>query len=380
MLSPTAPRQPASHRPNPRALGLALVLVASLLHLPGVIAPAQARVRLENICTISGQQEHKLIGMGLVVGLKGTGDGGKYQPTIRALASALKLMYNPVEGPAELRDVNNVALVMIEATVPANGIRRGQKIDCFVNSIGSAKSLRGGRLMMSPLGGESISDERVMGLASGAVYVEDAQVPTSGKIPLGVTITADIVNLFVHNHEFKLLLDAAHSSFQSASEVARVVNADISFEAEGRQLAKAIGPGVIQVMVPEQYRNDPVQFVAQVLDVGIDNPHTQARVVVNSKSGTVIVTGEVEISPVVISHKNLSVTVGGDENQLADAGEALPGVGFVPLMDQQARQSPQRLKQLVDALNQLKVPTSDVIEIIKDLHRTGKLHAVLIVE
>lgn len=375
-----------------RCVRRTIVLLALSLFVNGgfLMSPVQARVRLENICGIYGQHEQKLIGLGLVIGLKGTGDGGKYMPTIKALGTVLGLMHNPVDFADQLKDGANVALVLVEATVPANGIQRGQKIDCFVNSIGAAKSLRGGRLMMSPLGGQAVvddADERVMGIASGAVYIEDQSTPTSGKIPSGVTIAADIVNLFIHDNEFKLLLDSDHASFQSASEIARVVNADISFEANGRELAKAVGPGVVQVTVPEQYRNNPVQFVAQVLDVGIDNPHTQARVVVNAKSGTVIVTGEVEISPVVISHKNLSVSIGGaedggggDAGGGAPAAEPQPGIGFVPVMDQPGRQSPQRLKQLVAALNELKVPTGDVIEIIKDLHRTGKLHAVLITE
>ena len=342
---------------------------------------AQARPRLENICTISGQTEQRLIGMGLVTGLKGTGDGGKYQPMINALGAALAALNNPASGPSELKDAANVALVLIEATVPANGIRRGQRLDCFVNSIGAAKSLRGGRLMIAPLGTQLVTDDRVMGIASGAVLIEDAQIPTSGKIAGGVVITEDVINNFIQNNQFTLLLDRDHASFRSASEVARVVNADISFEANGRQLAKAISPGVVQVTIPDQYRNDAMQFIAQVLDVGIDNPHSQARVVVNAKAGTVIVTGEVEISPVAISHKNLSLSIGSPEDQAAaQAAEPVPGVGFVPLMDQQSRQSPQRLKQLIDALNQLKVPTTDVIDILKDLHRAGKLHAELITE
>jgi flagellar P-ring protein precursor FlgI len=241
--------------------------------------------------------------------------------------------------------------------------------------------------MIAPLGTQVVTDDRVMGIAAGAVLIEDSQVTTSGKIAGGVVVNEDIIYNFVQNNQFTLLLDRDHASFRSASEVARVVNADVSFEANGRQLAKAISPGVIQVTIPEQYRADPMQFIAQVLDVGIDNPHTQARVVVNAKAGTVIVTGEVEISPVAISHKNLSLTIGSPEEQAAAAvaaggapPEPVPGVGFVPLMDQQTRQSPQRLKQLIDALNQLKVPTTDVIDILKDLHRAGKLHAELITE
>ncbi|HID21431.1 MAG TPA: flagellar basal body P-ring protein FlgI, partial [Planctomycetaceae bacterium] len=118
----------------------------------------------------------------------------------------------------------------------------------------------------------------------------------------------------------------------------------------------------------KQYRDSPVDFVAQVLDVGIENPHTQARVVVNSRSQVVIVTGEVEISPVVISHKNLTIEVGPQ-------AAATPG-GFVVLNQDDGRQPSQQLKQLVNALNQLRVPTSDIISIIRELHRSGKLHAV----
>src|SRR5690606_16710045 len=98
-------------------------------------------------------------------------------------------------------------------------------------------------------------------------------------------------------HVVTLLLDAAHSSFHAASEVARVLNAEFSFEAGTEQLARAIGPGVVEVILPQQYRESPVEFIAQVLEVGIDNPHTEARVVVNQKTGVVVVTGEVEISP-----------------------------------------------------------------------------------
>src|SRR5436190_3512912 len=146
-----------------RTAACALVAVATIL---GALAvPAQARPRLESICTVSGQQELRLIGMGLVTGLKGTGDGGKYMPMINALGMALRKLDNPATGAPELKEVNNVALVLIEATVPMNGIRRGQRIDCFVQSIGSAKSLRGGRLMVSPLGIQVVSDERVLGLA-----------------------------------------------------------------------------------------------------------------------------------------------------------------------------------------------------------------------
>ena len=130
---------------------------------------------------------------------------------------------------------------------------------------------------------------------------------------------------------------------------------------------------MVEVKVPEHYVNDPVRFLSFLLSVGIDNPHSEARVVVNVKSQTIVVTGEVEISPVVISHKNLSVQVGP-----AQPFEDVPVSRFVPVIDRDVSQSPQRLDDLVKALNQLRVPTSDIIEILREIHRSGKLHAVYI--
>src|SRR5262245_65865913 len=146
---------PCGSRSHSRLRAWLLACAAALVLVAGGV-PAGARAGLENICTIAGQQEQKLIGLGLVVGLKGTGDGGKYAPMINALGSALAQLNNPASGPADLKDASNVALVLVEATVPANGIRRGQRIDCYVNSIGAAKNLRGGRLMIAPLGSQLV--------------------------------------------------------------------------------------------------------------------------------------------------------------------------------------------------------------------------------
>jgi flagellar P-ring protein FlgI len=348
-----------------------LIVIAALLLL--VLSPraASARVRLENICSIYGQKEVRLTGIGLIVGLNGTGDGGDSLPAIRALGAALQRMNAPIGDLKELKNAKNVSIVLIEATVPQTGLRAGQKIDCHVSSFMGAKSLRGGRLLVTPLESADTNDGVVMGLASGPVSIEDASLATTGKIPGGVVLERDLMSLFVdreRGHVVTLLLDAAHSSFHAASEVARVVNSEFSFEVSGSQIAKAISPGVIEVTVPAAYHNAPVEFIAQVLEVGLDNLHTQARVVVNAKTGTIIVTGEVEISPVVISHRNLTVEIGGD-------GGAPVGGPFVPVVDRQMEQTPQRLQQLVEALNQLKVPSEDMIGIIRELHRSGKLHA-----
>ena len=355
-------------------LYLSVVLLPAVLMTVAVLEPqeARARVRLENICSIYGQKEVKLTGLGLVVGLNGTGDGGKNKPAMRALSKVLMHMNLPTDSN-ELRDAKNVAVVLIEATIPQTGLRRGQRIDCHVSSVMGAKSLRSGRLLIAPLQTADVQNDLVVALASGPISIEDAVSPTTGIIPRGATLEAGFVSPFVNQergHLVTLLLDASHSSFHASSEVARAINNDNKFETEGVLIARAIEPGVIEVMIPEHYQDVPVDFVSQLLEVGIDNPHTQARIVVNPRTGSVVVTGEVEISPVVISHKNLTIRV----------GSSFPGGGpsasesFV-LLTQQGRQPTQQLHQLVESLNQLQVPNKDVIEIIRELYRSGKLHA-----
>lgn len=360
------------------------LLTAFVLGIALMPTPADARVRLENICSVYGQKEIKLTGIGLVVGLAGTGDGGDSRPATRALASALQRMNTPILDLKELKDSKNVALVMIEATIPKTGLRAGQRIDCHVNSFMGAKSLRGGRLLVTPVTTPDARSQAVLGLASGALAIEGADSLTTGRITGGIVLERDIVSLFVNKergHVVTLLLDEGHATFHSSREVARVINTEFSFEAGTTQIARAVSPGTVELRIPETYQDSPVEFIAQVLDVGIDNPHTQARVVVNAKTGTVIVTGEVEISPAVITHKSLTVDVGGQDGGVppppaTDGTDDGFSTGrFVPLVDRTSRQSSQQLRQLVNVLNQLRVPPNDIIEIIRELHRSGKLHA-----
>lgn len=349
------------------------LLVVLLACLPQV---AHARVRLEHICSVQGQQEVRLTGFGLVIGLPGTGDGAKNAPTVRALRAALTRMKYPI-ADGEIKNADNVAVVMVEATIPKTGLRRGQKIDCHVSAIGGAKSLRGGRLLSTPLTTAAVRSETAVGLAGGGIDLEDVIRPTVGKIAMGVDLLTDVTALFVNQQQQEnpvvtLLIDPNHASFWTSSEIARVVNSEFSFESSGTEIARPVGPAAVEIRVPEQYRKSTVDFVAQILETAIDLPHTQARVVLNSKTGTVIVTGEVELSPVVISHKSFSIEIDGDA--------PLPGAAgpFVAMMEGSGRQSPQQFKQLVDALNQLRVPTEDIIAIIRELHATGKLHAELV--
>ena len=349
--------------------------VASLLLLAvamgaGLFArPAEARVKLESICSLYGQKPLRLTGVGLVVGLRGTGDGKGAAATVEALGRALDLMGNPV-AQASTQDADNVAIVLLEATIPAESLRIGQRIDVYCSSVMSAESLRGGRLLVTPM---QLADRRsqvLMATASGGVAIEDESIQTTGRIPGGAIIEADLfqerqflANVLKEDEKgpkFSILLDPSHASFISAQTVASAINADFVDVAYGEDVARAVGPGMIEVRVPNAYRASPVEFIADVMEVGIDRPHTQARVIVNTRSNTVVVTGEAELSPAMISHPGIQLEIGPSFRTLTDPQQTVGSV---------------QLRQLVAALGQLQVSSQDVIAIIRELHASGKLHA-----
>lgn len=338
-----------------------------------------AQVRLESICTLHGHKEVRLTGMGLVIGLDGTGDGGDAGPTIRALATAMKNMNAPVLDPRELRDADNVAIVMIDATIPKTGLNRGQRLDCYVSSYLGAKSLRGGRLLISPLQMADIRDERLVGTASGALVIEDASIQTKARIPGGIVLEADlfqssqylsqIVDQSSGDPKIRLLLDESHSSFISARMITEVVNEAFAFESFDKQHAKAVSPSIIDVTIPKTWRETPIEFIAEIMDLKVTSPHSMSRVQVNTSTGVVILSGDVELSPVLINHPNLQITIGGSTN-------FIDGAQFRPLTDEQSARTNSRLDQLVQALNQLGVPREAMIEVLRELSRSGKLHAI----
>ena len=340
-----------------------------LLALLANTAELRARVLLKNICHIKGQEENTLHGLGLVVGLNGTGDGGDYLPTIRSLATALQLMGSPQGklGPNEVK-AKNVALVTVTATVPAAGARQGDQLDCTVSSIGSAKSLNGGILFMTPLQGPQRTNKRVYALAQGMIHIDDPKLATNGKIQKGCRLEADFFNPYAKNGKITLVLDKNHADFQVAQDIAELVNSQLTFQTNEGTLAKAIDQVNIEIKIPQQYLDDPVDFVSQIMSMPTLDPQTESRVVINERAGSIVIDGNVEIGSVVVSHKSIVI----------ETGENIGGNRFVEL-DPAKTENP-KLRGLVESLSAVKVPTSDIIEIIKGLDRNGKLHAQLIVE
>jgi flagellar P-ring protein FlgI len=340
-----------------------------------LLAPAAASTRLKNICRVKGQEENVLRGMGLVVGLNGTGEAND-PPTMRAIARAMEVMHNPLATNGqignldELRKIKNASLVMVTATVPATGARRGDRVDCFVSGL-NGKSLDGGRLAFASLQGPNTKDPTVYALCQGQVNVDDPAQPMVGVIHGGCQMEADIFTPFVMDERFiTLVLDKNHANFQTANEIASLIreqmqNSGVTSEGDMEEIVRAQDAANIVVRIPDIEKNDPVGFTSQILETRIEEPEPESRVVINSRAGTIVISGDVEIGDVIVSHKNVVVEA-----------TATPTFAAIDI-DQSATP---KLQQLVNQLNLLKVPTADVIDIIRGIERNGKLHGRLIID
>lgn len=341
---------------------------------------AAGRTQLRSICRLKGQEENYLQGMGLVVGLNGTGEANDPQ-TMRALARAMELLGSPVsqtgrmdaQSLAELKKIKNASLVIVTATVPATGSRRGDKLDCFVSAV-NGKSLAGGRLAFASLVGPNTRDQTVYAVCQGQIVVDDPSQPMVGRIHGGAQMQEDVFTKFFSEDGFiTLVLDENHADFPIADAIAQRLQQSY----DDQYAAPAAGPAApasttraldarnIRVRIPEQYRNDPVAFAAEVLESEIYDAEPEARVVVNPRSGGIVISGDVEIGDVVVTHRNLVI-------------EAGPAAVFAPVDPGDANEA--KLERLVSALANLKVPADDIIEIIRLIERNGKLHGKLIIE
>ncbi|MDB5296042.1 MAG: Flagellar P-ring protein FlgI [Phycisphaerales bacterium] len=352
-------------------LAAALILLAA--------APARA-VQIADITRPDGQRTNVLTGVGLVYGLKGTGDGGDFMPAIKPLAAMLGQFANPTPI-ADLKNAANVAVVSLIATVPSTGVRNGDHIDVRVVSLGAASSLRGGYLFVSPMQGPMPADrsrgpQMPLALSEGLVVIDDPATPTAGVITGGCVMEANLLTRAVDDAgRFTLVIADATASWAAASTIAKVIN-DAEGE-DGAVLAVAIDPKNVVVTVPPADRARPDSFVARVQRLPVPQLSAEARVSVNEKTGTIIVTGDVEVDPTVISHRGMTITVVDPKPTPTPRTPVVTRQNVVAL--DPAGTGGAKLQDLTLALDQLKVSADDRISIVKQLHEMGKLHAKLIV-
>lgn len=352
------------------------LLSVSVLCVLGMSSVASA-VKIADITRLDGQRSNILTGLGLIYGLKGTGDGGDFMPAVKPLVEMLRKFNDPATV-ADLSKVQNVAVVSLLVTIPKNGVRQGDKVDVYVMSLGDASSLRGGRLFITPMQGP-IPDGGVYALSSGPVTLEDPSTPTVGVVKGGCVMEVNLQQKYVSNGKFKLILEDPAASWTTSSLIARTINGAES--ENGETIASAVDPKEIDVNIPPPERERPDGFISRIQQLSVPMIPSEARVQINERTGTLIVTGDVEISPVVISHKGLTITT------IAPAPVPTPQNPVVKNRDVVALDTAggggggnAKLQDLVNALEELKVPVDDRITIVKELYKTGKLHAKLLVE
>ncbi|WP_428388809.1 flagellar basal body P-ring protein FlgI [Mucisphaera sp.] len=352
-----------------------LLAVVAVLALSVPVSATQ----IGDLVRIRGAETSKMTGMGLVVGLNGTGDG-RFMPASRPLAEMIGRLVDPNVDASELRSVNNVALVSLTVTVPAEGIREGDLLDVEVASIGQATSLVNGRLFMVPLVGPR--RDVVTGplaFAEGRITVHDLENPLTGFIENGATAAVTLRPNYMDRYgRVTLIIDPSHASVQLANNIANLINGLV--DPDGAPVARAIDAKNIVVQVPEADRADIVPFLSRILDPFISPEFiaSGAVVVVNEATGTIVFSDEVEISPVGISHRGLTI------QRITPEPVPLPGQPLVEELDVVALDTSERpspkLADLVEAFNQLKVSSEDRIAIIRALDRAKRLHARVIYE
>ncbi|QDV89046.1 Flagellar P-ring protein precursor [Phycisphaerae bacterium RAS2] len=355
------------------------VIAALLLFVTADVAQA---TRIADVTHLQGRRENRLLGYGLVIGLPGTGDGGKYLASVMQLQAMLAKFEIPVPAAA-LADTKNVAIVMVEATLPDNGVREGDRIDVRVNSTGSAKSLMGGYLVPTPLQGPGL--DRIFAFASGSVRLTDPAVKTSGLVVQGATMEADVIHNYMNEaSQITLVIEDVHASHALASVIAQMINESVSEVGQTRRLAEAIGPKNVVVTIPEEERDRPATFIGRIESTELLMPPGEARIVINRKTQTIAIGDGVEVGPAVISHNGMSImTRQPPPVPTPDApvvGEQFvaaiqPGNGVAGANDATRA----KLQELVDSLNALGVPAKDIIEIVENLHRLGKVTGKLVV-
>ncbi len=371
------------------------VLILAGLAGATLVSPILA-AKIGDVTHLKGRRTNKLIGHGLVVGLKGTGDGDKYAPAIRPLVQVLEQFANPVVFKDDLKNTKNVAIVMVEAILPENGVREGDRVDVHLSAIGGCKALTGGRLLIVPLlQGADKNDTTIYAMASGPLETS-AEHPTTAVVKEGATLEVSVLHNYLaqgsdlehhspliqpDQHYITLVLNDVHAEWSMANTIAQIINQEVgqpsdrnSEGAPQKEVAFALDPKNVVVRVPPAEVRNPAGFIAWIERLDLLMPPTEARVLVSRKEGTIVVTGDVEIAPVVITHNGLVISTWSPEppkptttNPIATEQTWIP-------IDTQHRGGT-KLTELVDALNKLKVPAKDRIAIIEKLYRSGKIMA-----
>ena len=364
-----------------------LMAYSALLFCAAMLAAPQVRAeRIKDIASVQGVRPNQLLGYGLVVGLDGTGDQTTQTPfTVQSITAMLAQMGVNLPPGTNLQ-LKNVAAVMVTAQLPAFA-QPGQLLDVTVSSMGNAKSLRGGMLLMTPLKG---ADGQIYAMSQGNLVVagagdsaggSKAQINhlNAGRIPGGATVERAVASPFLLGEVLRLELHSM--DFGTAGRVADAINRRM-----GAGAAQALDGRVIQVRAP-QTPNDRVAFMAQLENLSVEVVAGAAKVIVNARTGSVVMNQSVTLEPVAVAHGNLSVTINStpvvsQPQPLSQGGQTVvtekaniqisQDGGKIVMLEAGAR-----LADVVKALNSLGATPQDLLAILQAMKSSGALRAEL---
>ncbi len=359
-----------------------VMIVAIVAVMVGtILKPIDASAaRLKDIASFSGVRTNELVGYGLIVGLAGTGDGSSSTFTMRSMANMLEKM--GVEADAATLKPKNVAAVMVTAKMPVSA-KPGSMIDVTVSSLGDAKSLLGGVLLITPLKG---LDGRVYAVGQGSLTIggfsiageaasAQKNIPTVGRIPNGAIIERGVP--FKFNNQDRITLNLTMRDFGTTMQVVNKINATM-----GGTFASAKDISTIELELPDQFRGNMVPLMASLENLNI-SPDGKARVIVDEKTGTVVLGQEVRLSRVAVAHGNLQIVI-SESQDVSQPGPFSDGTTVItPVTDLAVQEQNKQLmmmegatlQELVDGLNSIGATPRDLISIIRALKVAGSLHA-----
>jgi flagellar P-ring protein precursor FlgI len=352
--------------------------------------------RIKDFADIAGQRPNQLVGYGLVVGLQGTGDGSDVSFTAQSMKTLLNRLGVAMEGPlsdfetatsAGKVDIKNAAAVMVTAELPGFA-KPGQKIDVNISAIGKASSLRGGTLLLSSLRGV---DGEIYALAQGPLTATSVDaggagskvstgVTTASRIPSGATVERIVENPFDKSE--RVVLNVRESDFTTTTAIVNVINSKF-----GADVARALDGVSITLQAPQDL-SQRVAFMSMVENLDVQPGEPPARVVINSRTGTVVISRNVRVTAAAVTHGTISVAISAT-NEVSQPGPFSQGQ-TAPVQNADVKVSePTKpmflfqpgvdLRQIVDAVNQVGATPSSLIAILEALKSSGSLRAELVV-
>ena len=365
-----------------KALKLAPAGLAALLMLAAGALPLSAASRIKDLANVEGIRQNQLIGYGLVVGLNGTGDSLNNAPfTKQSLQAMLERLGVNIRGAA-LR-TGNVAAVMVTANLPAFGTQ-GTRIDVTVSALGDAKSLQGGTLLVTPLLG---ADGNVYAVAQGSLAIGGFQaegdaakitrgVPTVGRIANGAIVEREID--FALNRLSQLRLALRNPDFTTSKRIASAINDFI-----GGSLAEPLDPATVQITIPKKYPTSVVALLTEIEQLQVE-PDLAGKIVIDERSGIIVMGRGVRVSTVAVAQGNLTVTISETPLVSQPAPFSRGQTQVVPRtrigVQEEGRKlalvkEGMSLQQLVDGLNALGIGPRDMIAILQAIKAAGAIQA-----